>query len=63
MCLPKYSSQVIARFMKPLSHAYHELATAYVTSSSEEVRNVINKYREAYVRDVNMGLVKQVIYI
>lgn len=58
--IPKYSSQVISRFVKPLSHAYHDLATAYETSHSDELRNVINKYRDVFVRDVNMGLVKQV---
>ncbi|XP_055308668.1 COP9 signalosome complex subunit 3 [Sitodiplosis mosellana] len=58
--IPKYSSQVITRFIKPLSHAYHDLATAYETSQSDEVRNVINKYRDVFVRDVNLGLVKQV---
>lgn len=46
--------------MKPLSQAYHELGNAYGRSSSEEVRIVINKYRDIYVRDDNMGLVKQV---
>lgn len=60
MPIPKYSSQVIARFMKPLSHAYHELANAYGTASSEEMRNVINKYRDTYRNDTNLGLVQQV---
>lgn len=59
--IPKYSSQVISRFMKPLSYAYHDLATAFLTTSREEVLNIVNKYREIYVRDTNMGLVKQVI--
>lgn len=58
--IPKYSSQVISRFVKPLSHAYIDLATAYETSQSYEVRNVINKHRDVFVRDVNLGLVKQV---
>lgn len=59
--IPKYSSQVISRFMKPLSHAYHDLSSAYNSSNSDEVRNVINKYRDSFIRDTNMGLVKQVI--
>lgn len=46
--------------MKPLSHQYHDLANAYATLQSEEVRNVINKFRDIYVRDTNLGLVKQV---
>ncbi|XP_035794286.1 COP9 signalosome complex subunit 3-like [Anopheles albimanus] len=59
--IPKYSSQVISRFIKPLSHAYHDLSSAYNTSSSEEVRTVVNKYRDPFQRDHNMGLVKQVV--
>lgn len=58
--VPKYSSQVITRFIKPLSHPYHELANAYATSRSDELRNVTNKYRDAFIRDKNFGLVKQV---
>lgn len=58
--IPKYSSQVISRFIKPLSHPYHELASAYGTSQSEELRNVTNKFRDVFVRDGNFGLVKQV---
>ena len=54
------SSPVINRFMKPLSHVYYELAKAYSTSSSEELRVVINKNRDVYTRDINLGLVKQV---
>lgn len=60
LTIPKYSSQVVSRFMKPLSQAYHDLATAYVSSSSEDLRTVVIKYSEVFIRDVNMGLVKQV---
>lgn len=49
--------------MKPLSHVYYELAKAYSTSSSEELRLVVAKNRDAYIRDVNLGLVKQVAHI
>lgn len=50
-----------ARFMKPLSHAYHDLSSAYNSTNSDEVRNVVNKYRDSFLRDTNMGLVKQVV--
>ncbi|XP_052871978.1 COP9 signalosome complex subunit 3 isoform X2 [Anopheles cruzii] len=59
--IPKYSQVITTRFMKPLSHAYHDLSTAYNTSSSEELRTVVNKYRDPFQRDHNMGLVKQVV--
>lgn len=58
--IPKYSSQVITRFMKPIAQVYHVLAVAYATSSSEELRNCIIKYTATFERDNNMGLVKQV---
>lgn len=60
--IPKYSPQVIGRFIKPLSQNYHELANVYInTGSPEAVRSVITKHQEAFVRDNNMGLVKQVL--
>lgn len=31
-----------------------------MTALSEEVRTVINKYRETFTRDTNLGLVNQV---
>jgi len=60
--IPKYSSQVIGRFMKPLSQHYHELSNFYINNGSpESVRAVITKYQETFTRDNNMGLVKQVL--
>lgn len=47
--------------MKPLAQAYHDLATAYATSSSDELRITMNKSSETFIRDKNMGLVKQVL--
>ncbi|XP_076331243.1 COP9 signalosome subunit 3 [Tachypleus tridentatus] len=57
--LPKYASQVVGRFIKPLSQAYHDLATAYTTNNPDEIRTVINKHTDTFTRDSNMGLVKQ----
>ncbi|XP_075224412.1 COP9 signalosome subunit 3 isoform X2 [Lycorma delicatula] len=59
--VPKYTSQVVGRFIKPLSQAYHDLATVYSTNNSDEVRNVVSKYQETFTRDCNMGLTKQVV--
>ncbi|GBP33172.1 COP9 signalosome complex subunit 3 [Eumeta japonica] len=50
--LPKYTSQVVSRFLKPLSAPYHELATS---------QNSLAKHREVFVRDKNLGLVNQII--
>lgn len=46
--------------IKSLSQEYQELAQAYKTGESEAVRALVQKYREKFVRDTNMGLVKQV---
>lgn len=59
--VPKHTSQVLGRFIRPLSQAYTELSTAYQTSSYEEVRNCISKHTETLNRDNNMGLAKQVL--
>lgn len=59
--VPKYTSQVVGRFIKPLSQAYHDLATVYTSNISDEVRNVVVKYQDTFVRDGNMGLTKQVV--
>ncbi|XP_064542583.1 COP9 signalosome complex subunit 3 [Drosophila montana] len=57
--IPK-NAQVIGRFMKPLANYYHDLVNVYENSSSEELRIIILKYSEAFTRDNNMGLAKQV---
>ncbi|XP_024874421.1 COP9 signalosome complex subunit 3 [Temnothorax curvispinosus] len=59
--LPRYTSQVINRYIKPLSQQYQELATAYLVNSCEEVQSIITKYQQVFVRDHNLGLVKQVL--
>ncbi|XP_066992118.2 COP9 signalosome complex subunit 3 isoform X2 [Anabrus simplex] len=59
--IPKYTSQVVGRFIKPLSQAYHDLASAYGTNNSDELRAVFGKYQETFARDKNTGLVKQVL--
>ncbi|TKS90152.1 COP9 signalosome complex subunit 3 [Collichthys lucidus] len=57
--LPKYTSQIVGRFIKPLSNAYHELAQIYATNNPAELRNLVNKHSETFTRDNNTGLVKQ----
>lgn len=59
--IPRYVSQVVGRFIKPLSQAYHELANVYATNSTEELRQIVTKYAETFTRDDNMGLAKQVV--
>jgi len=59
--LPKYTSQVVARYIKPLCQHYHDLATSYQTLNPTEVQNVITKHTDTFNRDKNMGLVKQCV--
>lgn len=59
--LPRYTSQVVNRYMKPLSQQYQELANAYLINSCDEVDNIITKYEEVFTTDQNFGLVKQVL--
>ncbi|XP_078611690.1 COP9 signalosome complex subunit 3-like [Branchiostoma floridae x Branchiostoma japonicum] len=57
--LPKYTSQVVTRFIKPLSQAYHDLVTAYNTNNPQELRSMVDKHRDVFQRENTYGLVKQ----
>ncbi|KAI4493348.1 hypothetical protein M0802_009408 [Mischocyttarus mexicanus] len=59
--LPRYTSQVVNRYIKQLSLPYQELATAYLTNNCEDLLNIIRKYQELFEREHNSGLVKQVL--
>lgn len=59
--LPRYTSQVVNRYIKQLSLPYQELATAYLTNNCEDLLHIIRKYQELFEREHNSGLVKQVL--
>ncbi|XP_017772366.1 PREDICTED: COP9 signalosome complex subunit 3 [Nicrophorus vespilloides] len=59
--IPKYTAQVVTRFIKPISQPYHDLANAYASNKSVELSAVVAKNAEVYTRDRNMGLVNQVV--
>jgi COP9 signalosome complex subunit 3 len=59
--LPKYTSQVVGRYIKPLCQHYHDMATAYSTNNPAELRAVVTKHTDTFSRDNNLGLVKQCI--
>lgn len=46
--LPKFTSPIVAKFLKPLCRAYTEVVTAYHLNSADDLRNVIPKYRVSY---------------
>jgi COP9 signalosome complex subunit 3 len=58
---PKYTSQVVGRYIKPLCQHYHDLASAYGTNNPAELRATVSKHSETFTRDNNMGLVKQCV--
>ena len=60
LALPKYTSPIVAKFLKPLCSAYTELVTAYQSNSAGELRAVVVKHQELFTTDNNMGLVQQV---
>ena len=45
LALPKYTSPIVAKFLKPLCVAYTDLVTAYNTNNAAELRTTINKYQ------------------
>ncbi|XP_057315383.1 COP9 signalosome complex subunit 3-like isoform X2 [Hydractinia symbiolongicarpus] len=59
--LPKYTSAVVSRYIKPLSSPYVELSEAYSSIDQDQLRMVANKHQAVFQRDINVGLVKQVM--
>ena len=45
MALPKYTSPIVAKFLKPLCAAYTDLVTAYTNNSAPELRAAVTKYQ------------------
>lgn len=46
--LPKYTSQVVSRFIKPLSQPYHDLANAFTSNNTAEMNTVLTKHTEVF---------------
>lgn len=44
--IPKYTSQVVVRFIKPISQAYHDLANAFQSNNTNELNMVMQKHQE-----------------
>ena len=58
--LPKYTSQVVNRLLKPMSAIYHEITTVFATNKPTSLELVLQKHRELLQRENNWGLAKQV---
>jgi len=61
LALPKYTSPIVNKLLKPLCSAYTEVVTAYQGNNASELRGVVTKYQELFTGDSNMGLVQQVV--
>ncbi|XP_065914213.1 COP9 signalosome complex subunit 3-like [Dysidea avara] len=59
--LPKYTSHVVDRYVKPLCGMYNEIAKVYSSYEVSKVTAVIDKYAEPLTRDNNLGLAKRVL--
>jgi COP9 signalosome complex subunit 3 len=46
--LPKFTSAIVGKFLKPLCVAYSEIVTAYHGSTAEELRAVVAKYQVGF---------------
>ncbi|KAJ8972781.1 hypothetical protein NQ317_009234 [Molorchus minor] len=51
--IPKYTSQVVTRFIKPLSQPYHDLANAFTSNNTAELNTVLNKHTEIEKRQIS----------
>lgn len=61
LALPKYTSPIVNKFLKPLCSAYSEVVTAYQSNSAGELRAVVTKHQDLFAADSNSGLVQQVV--
>jgi len=59
--LPKYTSNVVSRFLKPMSAPYGDLAESFSTHDPDQLRAIANKHQSVFQADNNVGMVKQVI--
>jgi len=58
--LPKCTNQSVSRVIKQICSPYEELATAFSTSSLDDLNKSIENNCEPFVKDNNLGLVGQV---
>nr|CAG4640802.1 EOG090X04TU [Eulimnadia texana] len=58
--LPKYTSQVVNRFLKPICQPYQEIANVFANNKPSALEAVLSKHSDLLQRDNNYGLAKQV---
>jgi len=61
LALPKYTSPVVQKYIKPICSPYHDLETAYQDNNAGKLSEVVSKHTDTFSGDANMGLVRQVV--
>ena len=65
LSLPKYTSSVVSKYIKPLCSAYTDLTKAFYSVTEKDnskMENIIEKHEiNTFREDGNMGLVSQVL--
>jgi len=59
--LPRYTNPSLGRLFKQLCPGYEEFVNSFSTRSVEELHKVADNHAEHFIKDGNMGLVKQAI--
>lgn len=59
--LPRYTSAIVGRYIRPACTHYRDVVSAYATNCPEELTNVINRHRPLFRADQNEGLLMQVL--
>lgn len=59
--LPRYTNSSLVRLFKQLCPGYEEFLTSFQTRSVEDLHKVAENHAEHFIKDGNMGLVKQTI--
>eukprot|EP01123_Difflugia_compressa_P000565 TRINITY_DN10659_c0_g1_i1.p1 TRINITY_DN10659_c0_g1~~TRINITY_DN10659_c0_g1_i1.p1 ORF type:complete len:442 (-),score=45.67 TRINITY_DN10659_c0_g1_i1:143-1468(-) len=59
--LPKYTNTSLVRLFKQLCPSYEEFSTSFQTRSVDDLHKVAENHAEGFIKDGNMGLVKQAI--
>jgi len=59
--LPRYTNSSLVRLFKQLCPGYEEFTNSFSTRSVEDLHKVAENHAEHFIKDGNMGLVKQAI--
>jgi len=59
--LPRYTNSALVRLFKQLYPGYEEFTNSFSTRSVEDLHKVAENHAELFIKDGNMGLVKQAI--